>query len=384
MSLERTFYLTLGVGMLGVLVFFPVLFPRTEDFALSRHSQTATVDDGVQDMDWVDPYGSDRTPDSQAYIDEHGYGYAPCMDDGSCNAGSLKDDVSSGGAYYSDNEGSDYYGYDYNEYWYDYPYGQNTSSYVGAGLSQVPMVLANVLSPQTQTTYQAYSTSYVPVQQPIQPVYYQQPVQYQQSYASSPTQSQTQTYTVTTGSYTSGNNYVVTQPQVANIVSRGQVAQQTSGTYYIAQPVQTSSGSFFATQAPIQVAISSTRTDAEPAGPAKPSCTLSAKPSRIAAGATTTISWKVSNADKAGFAPGQSVSLVGSSTVMLATTTMYTLTATSDVGTSSCSVKVTIDPTMCAPGCPPGYVCTPVVAPAPAAAVSATTTKKGFWSWLGF
>jgi hypothetical protein len=72
MSLERTFYLTLGVGMLGVLVFLPVLFPRTEDFALSRHSQTATVDDGVQDMDWVDPYGSDRTPDSQAYIDENG------------------------------------------------------------------------------------------------------------------------------------------------------------------------------------------------------------------------------------------------------------------------------------------------------------------------
>lgn len=377
MSLERTFYLTLGVGMLGVLVFLPVLFPRTEDFALSRHSQTATVDEPyINDEGYAMPMSYDEAINS-------GNEPLPAIDLGDAN-GSTKD----GASYY---EGEDAYRYSYpyendtyDEYWYDYPYGQNTSSYVGAGLSQVPMVLANVLSPQTQTTYQAYSTSYVPVQQPIQPVYYQQPVHYQQSYASSPTQSQTQTYTVTTGSYTSGNNYVVTQPQVANIVSRGQVAQQTSGTYYIAQPVQTSSGSFFATQAPIQVAVSSTRTDAEPAGPSKPSCTLSAKPSRIAAGATTTISWKVSNADKAGFAPGQSVSLVGSSTVMLATTTMYTLTATSDVGTSTCSVKVTIDPTMCAPGCPPGYVCTPVVAPAPAAAVPATTTKKGFWSWLGF
>lgn len=384
MSFERMLYLTLGVGMLGILVFLPVLFPRTEDFALTRHSQTAAVEGGVQDWDWVDPYGSGRTDESRAYIEEHGYGYAPCMDDGSCNTGSLKDDVYAGSEYYDDYNGGRYYGDEYTDgYWYDYPYGQQTSSYVGAGLSQVPMVLANVLSPQTQTTYQAYSTSYVPVQQPIQQYY---PQTYQQAgdyygVASAPATSQSTYYTVQTGSYTSSAE----QPVAVHTVAQTgvvQMGQPITGVYTIAQPVQTASGSFFAKEAPIQIAVSSTRTDASEPGPLRPSCTISAKPSRIAAGATTTISWKVLNADKAGFAPGQTVALVGSSTLMLATTTSYTLTAASDVGTSTCSVKVTIDPTMCAPGCPPGYICTPVVAaPAPAAA---TTTKKGFWSWLGF
>lgn len=391
MSFLRQAYLALGTAFILVMALVPTLHP-SERPAASKGSQVAQAG-----WDWVDPYGTDRTAETQAYIEENGYGYAPCMSDGSCDygSGSMKDGGYSEPNYYEDDTDG-YYGYDtydvYDTYEYRPSYGAQTGSYIASGLAQVPLIMANSISPQTTSWYPSYSysTSYVPVQT--------QDVSYSGGYQSAPVYvapTPAQHQLTTTYSYASGQPTFQQQEQV--IVGGNQTGQLVmsapiSAAYTtvvpqsIAQPVQATQASFFAVQtpiqrvAPIQVVTGTVEEKRAPAPVA--SCTVNAKPARIAAGATTTISWKISNATSATLTHIGTVGLVGSSTVRVATTTSFEITADGSYGKTTCATTVTIDPTMCLPGCPPGYVCTPVASTT--AATPAAAPKKGFWSWLGF
>lgn len=394
MSFLRQAYLALGAAFILVMALVPTLHPYQRTPHAASGSQTAQAG-----WDWASPYPTERTDESQAYIDANGYGYAPCMSDGSCDygSGSVKD----GGYYEPDYPSARYDGYDsydtydvYDTYDYRYSYGAQTGSYIASGLAQVPLIMANSISPQTTSwapSY-SYSTTYVPVQTQAPsyaPTYYAQP-------AGQPIPAQ-QTHQLTTSySYASGAPALQQQEQV--IVSGNQtgdlyMSAPISATYTtvvpqpIAQPVQATQASFFAVQAPIQRVAESARVVSGSVEEARvptrhASCSLLAKPSRIAAGATTTLSWSVSDASTASITHIGAVGLVGSSTVRVATTTRFELAASGAYGTTTCAATVTIDPTMCLPGCPPGYVCTPVAATV--ATSTAAAQKKGFWNWLGF
>lgn len=383
-------YVVVALVAIGGLFALPLVAPRPNTLAhIANRTQTAQVDDAwITDDGYPIPMSAEEA------------GIGP--DDPAETAGmpgSLKDGPNDTGFYgYEGNELNYGSGYSYGDYYdtydtydsYDYyqpnySYG-STGSYVSAGLSQVPIILSNSLSPQSYTTYS--------------PTYVQQPIQTTYTYA------QPQTYTYAQPTYQYQQSGIIAQPTVqANYQQYVQApaqagtyqqavytqqAAQITGTSYvaapqtIAQPVQTTRAGFFAAGQPItqqtQVTVSSSGGSTAPAQPVA-SCWITAKPTRIAAGATTTLSWKVSNGSSATLTPtGIAVPLSGSTTAQLATTTTFTLAVSGDYGAATCTAKVTIDPTMCLPGCPPGYTCTPIVS-----AQTATTTKKsGFWSWLGF
>ncbi len=427
--IARALFLAVAsVGIIGFAV-LPLMVPRDGSLArVSAHSQTAQAEEWyvagddpadypqpeLMDGSWSgDAISTDRSPESQAYIDQYGYGYAPCMDSGDCDygstgtkGGSLKDDPYGYSDTYSDAYYDEPYGTYYEDTYYDEPsYGARTGGYVAAGLAQVPLVLANALAPRT-ATYNTYTTTYVPNVQQVQTYavpqyqYVQQPVQYQQS---GTIQALTGAYTprpqiATTQQVVDINRVVpgqtvatIQQPVQGQQVVNGQVAQITGGTSYsmaaqpVAVPAQTTHASFFAvpqqTQQVVRVS-SGTGTGSSAIGIAegsvRPTCSIRAKPSTIAAGATTTISWSAGNADTATLDPMGAVALVGSSTVRLATTTTFTLVLDGAAGKTSCSVKVAIDTALCLPGCPPGYTCSPI-----ATSTAPVAKKSGFWSWFG-
>ena len=363
-----------------------------------------------------DPSSPERSPESEAYIAEHGYGYAPCMDDGSCDygSGSIKDEWGAetfdGSDWYDNEQAYDMY-YDnlYNderssyyeeEHWYAYPqqsYGIQTGRYVADGLAQVPLVLANAFSPQTQTSYTTYTT-------------YSQPVE-QVSYTTAPGYAQPTPLSVAVPSpqvqYAPSFFYdyrptapVSYETPIAQPVHTS--AAQITGSYTIAavQPTalpqqitypQVTQASFFAAaeQKPIvraeQIVVARTPvgtigidTAAEKKGP---TCTVRAQPATIASGATTTLSWKANGATNARLSLFGDVALEGSKVLVVSSTTVFTLTVSGTAGTSTCTAKVAIDPSMCIPGCPAGYVCTPVAGTASSSS-SPTSEKKSFWDWF--
>lgn len=335
------------------------------------------------------------------------------MDDGSCDygGGSVKDewgaDTSDGQyQYYDDTEYYDDTNYDdeydardsyyEEEYWYAYhepSYGVQTSQHVASGLSYVPLVLANALSPQTQTNYTTYTTYTQPVEQ----------VSYTSSYGYA--QPQPLPISVPSPQVQYAPSFFYDYQPAAPTSHTGPVVQpvqtntaQITGSYTIAtaQPTalpqqitypQMTQASFFSTaeQRPIvradQTVVANTPTGTigiDTATEKKgPTCTIRTQPTTIAAGATTTLSWKTSNATNARLPLFGDVALEGSKVLVVSSTTVFTLTVSGANGTGTCTAKVTIDPAMCVPGCPAGYVCTPA-----APATSSTAQKKSFWDWF--
>jgi hypothetical protein len=390
--LERIIYLAGAVGVVG-LALVPAVFPGEHGTAsIPAHSQTAMADDP-----WIqDGYPVPMSPE-EAGIPPEDAPLGGSLKDGGYYGGSLKDSYS--GAYYDDQyyDQPDYY---YENTWYEPSYGERTGSYIAQGLSQVPLVLANVFAPQ-QRTYTTYTTTYVPSVQlthtyamPTQQ-YQIQPVPFQES---GQIQALTGTYTPQPQIVTSQQPVNIVQPvQTQQVVNTG-VAQITGTVSNVAVPqtivvpAQTTQASFFAVPQDIarpaqttnvrviQATSDSGRIGIAPEGTVKPVCSIQAKPARIAAGGTTVITWSGGNADTATLDPIGPVALVGSSTVKIATTTTFILRLDGALGKASCSAMVSIDPSMCLPGCPPGFVCTPVAATSSAA----VPKKSGFWGWLGY
>jgi len=334
-------------------------------------------------------YSNERTPASQEYVDRFGVGGAPCIELGNCNDVSLKDtptyDDTSWYTGSSNTGGSDWYSY---ESWDEY-YAPSTAYYVGSGLSQIPSILSNVTFPQSQQQT-IYTTSYVPQQTYT----YTQPTQtYTQS-------AQTYTFAQPQTSYTQSASYAAPQASfvpVAQQVSQASYAPVQQGSYSspishqmqyqtaVATPVATpSSGYAVATLQPTVVArsqpiaVSGTVVSA-PALP-QPTCTLSVSPTKIPLGTTTVIAW-TSSRGEARMDPWGLLDVKGARVVTPTTTTTYLLTVNGDNDTkATCRATVTVDATMCANVCPPGYTCT----------LGASNTKStssssgGFWSWLGF
>lgn len=403
------FLLIASLGIVGFAT-LPLVIPRGGGLAhLSSHSQTADAYDP-----WIqDGYPVPMSPEEAGIPPEDPEYDGSLKGDYAGYGGSLKDDAY--GYYDAYDTGADAYydepyGMYYEDTWYEEPsYGSAAGSYVAAGLAQVPLVLANVLAPRT-ATYHTYTTTYVPQTQqtytyavPQTQYVQQQPVQYQQSgtiqaltgaYTPRPQIATTQQVVDINRPIESQQIATIQQPVQGQQVVNGQIAQITAGgsQIMVAQPVavpaETAHASFFAVpQQTQQVRTISADTgssrigiaQAPSGGSVHPVCTIRAKPSTIAAGATTSISWSAANADSATLDPIGPVALVGSSTVKLATTTTFTLRLDGAAGSESCSVKVSIDQSLCLPGCPPGYVCTP------ATGTTAPTPKRsGFWSWFGF
>ena len=112
------------------------------------------------------------------------------------------------------------------------------------------------------------------------------------------------------------------------------------------------------------------------AGPAAPSCTLSAVPSTISQGGMTTLSWTSANATSLSI--DQGVGLVapagGSVAVFPATSRTYTATATGSGGTATCAATVTVTAPPPPPTCALGA--TPASIPAGSAATLSWTTSN--------
>src|SRR5207253_3088853 len=77
--------------------------------------------------------------------------------------------------------------------------------------------------------------------------------------------------------------------------------------------------------------------------PAAPTCTLSANPTSIVSGNSSTLSWTTSNASSVTLSPNVgSVSPGGSLAVTPSQTITYTLTATGQGGTVNCNATITV------------------------------------------
>src|SRR5258708_1148963 len=83
--------------------------------------------------------------------------------------------------------------------------------------------------------------------------------------------------------------------------------------------------------------------NAPPPPPPPPTATLSANPSTITAGQSTTLTWQTSNATSVSISPGiGAVGASGSMQVTPASTTPYQITATGPGGTQQASATVTV------------------------------------------
>lgn len=423
MSIARGLFLLLGVVFIGTMAVLPFIIPRDMSIArVALHSQTAQVEDATEDgypvpmteeeaanvepVGGIEPLDHDipRTDESQDYIDEHGYGWAPCMDLGTCNEGSLKDGPAEMDTYSGDEEDAYSYGgwgsndrYSY-ESWDEY-YAPSTGHYVASGLSQVPSILSNVIFPQAQQQT-IYTTSYVPQQ--VQTYTYAQPVT-QNSYTYTEPQ-QASFSTQSFASYTAPQASFVPVAQAITPPST-YVQPTTQGSYsspggYTQRAIQyqapittntVTSGYAVATLKPTiiaksvpAVAVSGSVVSA-PATP-QPTCTLTAKPLKIPLGATSTLSW-TSGRGEARMNPWGLLDASGSKVLAPTTTTTYLLTVSGDNDTrKTCSATITVDAAICASVCPPGYTCTPNATGGTTVVSGGTSTpaKKSFWSWLGF
>jgi peptidoglycan-associated lipoprotein len=93
-------------------------------------------------------------------------------------------------------------------------------------------------------------------------------------------------------------------------------------------------------------------THAAPAPAAQPTVTLSASPSTINSGDSTTLSWTSTDATDADIEPGVGkVAVQGSTPVNPTSSTTYTITATGPGGTATATTRVTVSAG--APGVPP-------------------------------
>jgi hypothetical protein len=407
-----------GSAVVGLFV-LPFFYTPTHHAALSR-GQTAAAGD-VEDGYPVPMSFEEAGLNEADYPDYDSYGGG--TKDG---YGSLKD----GGGYadyggyddytydtYYDNSYDTYDPYYEDEYYYREPsyssYGADTSQYIAAGLSLVPLILADSVSPQTRTTYSyapqqsvqyvqpsyTYTNSYVPVQSGVgtyavpAPIPVTVPVT--NTYASSfgsvsvpDTHYQQQTISVSrptgapvvnpggsavtiTESHSLGTNNTVAYPQAFS------APQQIAYGSFVSQPTRL--------VAPQQVTVSHSQAetiggaigiDTSVARKAPATCSLKAGAVTLARGATTTITWKSTGATSASMPPFGAVATEGSKIISVATTTTLTLSVVGETGTTTCSVKLSVDPNMCAPGCPPGFVCTPI-----ATSTSATEKKPWYRFW---
>lgn len=344
MTWARTAFLGLGMFFIVTMAVLPVFVSKPASLTVTARSQTAQVDYG-----WEPDQGGD------IYYDADG-GYGTVVDYGGCAYG----DCYADGAY----------GYQ-TDAWGSY-YGSATGGYISSGLSQVPLILTGSLTGQSQSGYSSY-TSYVPQQQT-----YTQMQQQAQTVQQGP-----DAYYVESRSTPSTPDApVVVQPVTPPAPPRPQV--QVAPAPVVLPSGQQTAYLFVPAPAPERVVLTQAPSE-KPAGPTLPTCSIKASLTRLALGATTTLTWVGTGADTAAVDPLGSVSSTGSTTVPVATTTTYVLTVKNSAGTRSCSVKVTIDPTMCTSVCPPGFVCTPIPGgtQTPRTTSGETTQKKGFWSWLG-
>ena len=387
-------------------------------FYTPAHKMTLSQGQTAAPGDIVDGYPVPMSFE-EAGLNEAGYvDYDPGGGSIKDGYGSLKDgggytEYDGYGEYAYDNYYDSYDTYYEDEYYYREPsyssYGADTSQYIAAGLSLVPLILADSVSPQTRTTYSyapqqsvqyvqpsyTYTSSYVPVQSGVGTYAVPAPIP-----VTVPTAN---TYAPSFGSisvsdttYREQPTVSVTRPTGPSVVTSGGSAVRITESHSLGNtntiaypesfsaPQQIAYGSFVSQPtrlaAPQQVSVSNSYTetvggaigiDTSAARSAPITCSLKASALTLARGATTTITWKSSGAKSANMPPFGAVDLEGSKVVSVATTTTLTLTVVGEGGTNTCSVKLSVDPTMCAPGCPPGFVCTPIA--------TSTSAEKKPW-----
>ncbi len=118
--------------------------------------------------------------------------------------------------------------------------------------------------------------------------------------------------------------------------------------------------------------------------PKAPTCSLSADPSAVFPGASTTLRWSATRATNASLSGVGAVGLSGLTTVSPTTTTTYILTAKGDGGVKTCAVDVAVQPAAsCTVTCGGvTYACAPSATPVGVQCPATAAKQSGFWSWL--